>query len=122
MKKGILFFIAIVFSIALSFGQGSIKGKVCDNKEDPLPFANIVLVQDGIEKYEAQTNFEGEFLVSNIIGGTYSMQVSFVGFDTFKLEGIIVQNGKVILLDDVVLKIKLPDPRYKRKRFFWKKK
>jgi len=123
MEKGMLFFVAIAFSTLLSFGQGgAIKGKILDKKNKPVPFANIVLLQDGIEKNAAQANFEGEYSVSKIPAGTYTVQISFVGFDTFILEGLIVQDGKVGFLDDVILSNETPNTNYKRKRFFRKKK
>jgi len=104
MIKRFTISVVLVLSVMFSFAQGAkVKGKVFDLKGEAVPFANVALYQNGSLKNGAQTNFDGEYSVSNIDAGTYDLKISFVGFQTYLLEGLIVQSGKVIFLDDVIL-------------------
>jgi len=89
-------------AVAFTFAQGgSIKGKVLDPTGEPIPFANVALYQNGNLKTGVTTNFDGEFKISNIDGGTYDLEVSFVGFQTYKLEGLLVKGNQIVPLDDI---------------------
>lgn len=90
------------------------------------------MLQEGIKKYATVSNFDGEFSVSNITGGAYSVEISFVGwyetfkiediFETFKLEGLVVQDGRVQLLDDVILIEISSNTSFKKRWFFQRNK
>ena len=92
----------LMFAVAFTYAQGgSVKGKVLDPTGEPIPFANVALYQNGNLKTGVTTNFDGEFKISNIDGGSYDLEVSFVGFTTYKLEGLIIKSNQIIPLDDI---------------------
>ncbi len=92
----------LMCAVAFTFAQGgSIKGKVLDPTGEPIPFANVALYQNGNLKTGVTTNFDGEFKISNIDGGTYDLEVSFVGFQSYKLEGLLVKGNQIVPLDDI---------------------
>ncbi|MBL7474002.1 TonB-dependent receptor [Robertkochia sediminum] len=94
--RRILLLTAVLFS-ALTFAQdqnGSIAGKILDKEmnNDPLPFANVQLA--GTTK-GTTTDFDGLYELTNIAPGTYTVVVSFVGYETLQIPGVVVEAGKV---------------------------
>lgn len=79
--KTILFAIILFFSIS-SFGQQkhSLKGTVIDKGDrSPIPYASIVVKGTTIG---TQTDEEGRFSIDNLLPGSYTLLVSFVGYKT----------------------------------------
>ncbi|HPF52498.1 MAG TPA: TonB-dependent receptor, partial [Draconibacterium sp.] len=66
---------------ALAFGQYNLKGIVRGNKE-PLAGASVVVKETFIG---SSTNAEGTFEFRNLKKGSYTLQVSFIGFETKQL-------------------------------------
>ena len=95
-----LLLIALFFVTATVLGQGvtssSVSGKITDNKGEPLPGANILLVHTPSgTKYGASTDFDGFFRISNVrTGGPYKVTISFVGFKTVENSGIYLSLGQ----------------------------
>ena len=98
---------AILFSfIAISaMGQGTttsgVNGRVIDNKGETLPGATILAIHEPTgTQYGAITDFDGYFRVPNMeVGGPYTLQVSFIGFDTFEQKGISLSLGQTYKVD-----------------------
>jgi CarboxypepD_reg-like domain/TonB-dependent Receptor Plug Domain len=107
MKKGFLF-ISLFTVFTHSFGQniGSIKGKVIENAtKQPVIGANV-LVQN--TQLGAATDTLGNFVLTNIPEGNYSIQISSVGYQSKTASDIIVIRNKTYyleseLVDDVSL-------------------
>ncbi|RZM18516.1 MAG: TonB-dependent receptor, partial [Pedobacter sp.] len=78
---------------------GRIAGKIIDDRGEPLPGANIKIVQTG---QGTQTNVDGTYTV-NIPAGTYTLEVSYISFQTKRITDVTVREGKTIDLN-VVLK------------------
>ena len=81
MFKKVLMTIGLLLMANFVLAQGTIKGTVTDPKtKEPVPFAAVVAKQDGKQIKGTQTNFEGEFTISNINVGKYDIEVSCVGY------------------------------------------
>lgn len=82
----------ILFSSAIIFAQnGRIAGKVVDQKTgEPLVGANLLLVGTSLG---AATNVDGEYLISNVSAGEYSMKVSYIGYQDATVNKLIVTTG-----------------------------
>jgi hypothetical protein len=96
----------LVFSI-VSYAQpqgGSVKGKVFDETSEGFPFVNVALYQNGNIRGGATTDFDGAFKISNISAGTYDLEIKFIGYQTYRLEGLIVKGGKLLPLSPINLK------------------
>ena len=107
IKKLLLSTIALFLFTFSSFAQpsgGSIKGKVLDELDDGFPFVNVALYQNGNIKGGAQTDFNGQFKISNISAGSYDLVIKFVGYQTYKIEGLIVKGAKLLPLSPIQLK------------------
>lgn len=98
---------AILFSfIAISaMGQGTttsgINGRVIDNKGETLPGATILATHEPTgTQYGAITDFDGYFRIPNMeVGGPYTLQISFVGYETFQQKGISLSLGQTYKVD-----------------------
>ena len=73
---------ALLFlAVSSIYAQNTLSGSVWDkNTKEPLIFANIYLPQ--IEK-GTTTDDSGQFSLTNIPNGTYSVVVSIIGYETF---------------------------------------
>ncbi|RZS93125.1 TonB-dependent receptor domain-containing protein [Aquimarina brevivitae] len=75
---------------------GTIKGKVMDkNLKQPIPYATIVIngandkvISGGI------TTEEGDFLIADIPGGKYTLNIQFIGYKTFSQPIEITRKNK----------------------------
>ena len=107
IRKIILTSISLFAFCAISYAQpqgGSIKGKVFDELNEGFPFVNVALYQNGNIRGGATTDFDGAFKISNIAAGTYDLEIKFIGYQTYRLEGLIVKGGKLLPLSAINLK------------------
>ncbi len=103
----------IIISIAIgllwmfsAFSQtGAIKGKVIDaENHEEIPFANVALLEKGEIVTGTVTNGEGAFKLDNVKAGTYSISVSFLGYDATEVETITINHdNRVVDLKKVAL-------------------
>jgi iron complex outermembrane receptor protein len=93
--KSLIATLAAMLVLPLSLlAQLSISGKVTDAQEDQaLPGANVLLKNSF---KAASTNAEGSFTFSNLKSGNYTLQVSFVGYQTQQIEVVLDNKDKVI--------------------------
>ena len=117
MKSRITFILLLVVTPVIA--QSTISGKVTDDFNAPLPFANIILQQKGDEAFVqgVVSDEEGAFLFENIENKTYWIEVSVLGFKVKKTEEFELQQNKIIdfvleeeaqNLNEVVVKSKRP--------------
>jgi outer membrane receptor for ferrienterochelin and colicin len=93
--------IVILFISMVSFAQtGTITGKVFDAEtNETLPFASVI-IKDSDKG--VTTDFEGNYTI-NVKEGTYTLEYSFLGYDTKVITSIIVKSDVVVNID-VILK------------------
>jgi len=107
-----LFLIAAAFSVEGAFAQeGRITGTVVDaTTSEAIPGANVVVEETGTG---AATNAQGEFRITGVSEGSYTLRASFVGYEQ-KTRSVQVQAGEAttvqfrlapsdVQLDDVVV-------------------
>ena len=80
-----------------SFAQtGVIKGSIIDKTtKEPIPFANLLLENTTIG---ATSDIDGNYIISNITPGVYTLLSSVVGYNRFTLPEISVGVNKPIIL------------------------
>ncbi len=71
---------------------GSVKEK---DGGDPVLFANIAVKKGDNLVTGGQTDFDGNYRISNIDPGTYDIEASYVGMQTQKVTGVVVINNKI---------------------------
>ncbi|MBI5020212.1 MAG: TonB-dependent receptor [Ignavibacteriales bacterium] len=98
-----IFFILLISlsSVLISFsqttGKGTIKGTVSDMKgKETLPSANITVKGT---YYGAVSSFDGTFTITNINPGTYTVEVSLLGYKTVQFTGYKVTAGETTTMD-----------------------
>ena len=94
MKKA-LYVILFTLSLAASAQTtGTIVGKVTDREmnDEPLPFANILI--KGTTK-GTTSDFDGLFELDGVAEGNYTLQFSFLGYETIEIPDVAVKGGQV---------------------------
>jgi outer membrane receptor protein involved in Fe transport len=87
-------------------GNGKITGQVLDGETNqPVEFANIVLINPSTTKAVDGTicDMEGKFTLAKLAEGTYSMTVTFIGYETKTIENITVDKRGEIALPTIKL-------------------
>ena len=109
----------LFLGVLTTFSQHSISGKIVDDQNSSLPFANIVLYKIGEEANPKGTvsNDKGEFTFDKITSGNYKMQFSMLGFKTQNIDEFTLNENKTFnitlkegsqTLNEVVIKSKRP--------------
>lgn len=72
--------------------QSTLKGRVFDRKtEEPIPFANVVAYKNGETVAAATTDFDGLYTIKPIKSGCYDIKVSYVGYRTLEMKGVVLR-------------------------------
>ena len=97
MFRNLLMTLAIVLATCtLALAQtGRLKGKVTDETGEPVSFANIVLEKGGTMVGGATSDFDGNYDINPIPPGTYDLKATFVGYNNYVLNGIIIPANKI---------------------------
>lgn len=99
--KNILFIGAFLFTALLfSQSQSVIKGSVRDNamNNEPMLLANIEL-KGSDTNY--QTNFHGNFEISDIDPGAHTLVISYAGYET-EVITVVVEENKMSQIETVL--------------------
>lgn len=100
MQKALLLFVLIGSSLLATAQTGSITGTITDSKTKEPIIGGSVLVQG--TQIGTSTDLEGKFSIKNLKVGTYSLQVSYVGYKTAIVPDVVVEATKVT---DIVFEI-----------------
>ena len=113
--------LSILISLVMTpiIAQNRISGKVTDDFNAPLPFANIVLEQKGNDVFVqgVVSDDDGAYVFEDIENGTYLIEVSVLGFKVKKTEEFELLKNKITdffleeeaqSLNEVVVKSKRP--------------
>ncbi len=93
-----IFLAAAIFLHTFLFAQeenfGSVGGKLTDKEmnSEPLPFANIIIKGSSVG---TMSDYDGLFVLENLEPGTYTLSLSFVGYETLEIPNVKVIAGKV---------------------------
>ena len=90
-----LLFLTMISMVAVA-QQGSISGVITDQEIGETLISAYVFVE-GTELAEA-TDFDGKYTIK-IAPGTYTLKVTYIGFDDKFIEGVEVKDGEVTYID-----------------------
>jgi iron complex outermembrane recepter protein len=105
MKRG--FCLLLLCSTTIAHAQFNFTGKIIDaSSGKSIPGATVLL--KGSEQGGAITDSSGDFTFTNITSGSYHLQISCIGFTTYKQEVIIRNNSteNIIYLHHLSLLVK----------------
>lgn len=99
----IIFFVILLLNTAGAFAQGAISGKVTDEKNRPVPFANVYIkdTYDG-----GSTDENGNFSFTTDVTGEAILGVSSVGYETYEQP---VNIGSEELIIEIKVKSKISE-------------
>jgi len=92
-RFGLILFFAGTFLVPL-LSQTSLEGKITDENKEVLIGATIVLFKSGVQKAGTTSDIDGNYSFSNIDPGTYDIEFSYIGFQTQRIQGVVVFAGK----------------------------
>ncbi len=113
-RKITLLVIFISLSWAIS-AQTSLQGKVNDGENgEPILFGTIALYKNDVLITGTETDFDGNYIFGDIDPGTYDIEITYVGYQTTRINGILVKAGQSnkmdavisqgVLMDEIVIK------------------
>jgi outer membrane receptor protein involved in Fe transport len=90
-------FLALFTSFLHAQTSGKIAGLVFDkDSKDELIGATVVIEGTSVG---ASTGMEGDFQISNVAPGTYQLRVSYIGYDSRIVDGVVVKAGETTTLN-----------------------
>jgi outer membrane receptor for ferrienterochelin and colicin len=93
--------VTALFPLFLFAGQtGKLVGKITDKKSREPVIGVSVMLQG--TKLGASSDFEGEYIISNIPPGTYTLTVSSLGYKTSTIRNVIVKIDLTTTMDVVM--------------------
>ncbi|MCH8286424.1 TonB-dependent receptor, partial [candidate division KSB1 bacterium] len=106
MKKSALLLLIAGFIIAESvslYAQTAIlRGNITDGTTgDSLLGANVILASPsaGIQPFGTSTNRSGDYEIRGIVPGTYTLSISFIGYETRLFEDFLLSQGETRVLN-----------------------
>ncbi|MBI3003849.1 MAG: TonB-dependent receptor [Ignavibacteriales bacterium] len=91
---------ALLFLPTILFPQakGTIRGRVIDAKsKDGLPAVNIKVKGT---YYGAVSDIDGNFRVQNVSPGSYTVEITLIGYTTIQRTGVTVEEDKEIIINE----------------------
>ncbi len=96
MKKSLLSAFLMLFAILQVAAQGTISGTISDlSTGETLIGANVVI--DGTST-GTSTDFDGKYQF-DAPAGTYTIFISYIGYQDKRVEGVVIQDNQVTYLD-----------------------
>ncbi|MDP4267183.1 MAG: carboxypeptidase regulatory-like domain-containing protein, partial [Bacteroidota bacterium] len=102
MIKKLLCVVALLISAnsyIIAQSSGTLKGKVVDEKNNPLPFATIKVELGGKLIGGAKSDFEGFYTIKPIPGGKYDVSATCISFKTIVFNSVVITPDKITFLD-----------------------
>jgi len=89
--------IGLLFIATSIFAQGTLSGKITDaDTGEPILFGDVVLYKNGNLITGEQTDFDGNYTISNIDAGSYDVVIKYVGYSDKKIENVLILDNQEI--------------------------
>ena len=99
MKIKLAFTFLFALIVRISFSEGRISGKIIDkDANEPIPFANVIAFNEGVQKGIAQSDFDGKYSISHLSPGKYTIKSSYLGSEK-TIKDVVVKNNTTTRLD-----------------------
>lgn len=99
MLRKLLLLIVFVGLTCNAIAQ-SLRGTVTDAASgETIPMANVVVKSGQNVVQGGSTDFDGKYIISPLDPGTYNVEVSFVGYQTQTINGVLISPSKSTQLD-----------------------
>lgn len=82
---------------AIAQSNSGIKVTLKDkSNNEAIPFANVVIYQNGVQVGVGTTNMDGEAIVKPLNPGSYDVKGVYVGYQPSEVKGVVVGEGKLV--------------------------
>lgn len=92
----LLFALCSLPSASFAGTTGKLAGRVLDKQKQPLPGANVILAGTTLG---AAADVQGYYRILNIPPGTYRVQFSIIGYQTYAVEKVLVSSDNTTTLN-----------------------
>ena len=94
MKTYLILFFSLFTISAFCQETGSVVGQLTDKElnDEPLAFANVLIKGTSIG---TTSDFDGLFEIDGVEPGTYTLVISFLGYETLEIPNVVVEADKV---------------------------
>jgi outer membrane receptor protein involved in Fe transport len=92
MKKQLLIFLLLLVGLT-GYSQATLSGKTTDDKGEPVPFVIVIVIKNGVPKYNSESDFNGLYRITNIDVGTYDVEFRLSGLGTQLQKGVKLFSG-----------------------------
>lgn len=99
LKSILILSILILSSTLIAQVDGTIKGTVLDEKNAPMPFTPVAILQDSTHFKSVETDVNGEFTVKNLTPGKYNIKTFATSYNTHLLEKVIVKPNQIVYVN-----------------------
>ncbi|MFT5969904.1 MAG: hypothetical protein ACI8ZO_000403 [Flavobacteriales bacterium] len=101
MLRKLLALIIFVGAASVAAAQsGTLKGVVTEKSTgESIPTANVIVKQDGQVVNGTVADFDGRYTIKPLNPGTYTIEVSFIGYATQPISGVIISPNKIEFLN-----------------------
>ena len=82
--------------------DGTIRGKITDERGEPLPGQVIVLNEVGDVVTGTSADFDGNYIILNVQVGSYDLKCTMIGFKTQKVKNTSIGMDKTVWLNFVL--------------------
>lgn len=94
----ILCCLALTLSAVAQYKQ-TIKGTITD-KESKIPLVGVSVSVIDVEPVQGTvTNTEGEFIIKDVSVGKHTIQLSYLGYNSVTMQGVLVTSAKEVILN-----------------------
>src|SRR4051812_5854955 len=101
-----LFSIALSANAAAQSGDGSLRGIVNDEQGAAMPGVTVTATSpQAIAPSVAVTDASGEYRLTNLAPGTYTLTMELAGFSTVRREGVVLRAAANFQVERVVMRV-----------------
>lgn len=100
MRTCLYAIVTLLTTMAYAQGSGSIRGKILDNEmfNEPLLMATVSLKNT---QWKDQTNFNGNFEITDVEPGNYTLEISFLGYESREVAVEVKENHQLEILESL---------------------
>ena len=100
MARHLLLTVVFLLAGLVLHAQTSLKGQVTDaDSGQPILFGTVALYKNGVLVTGGETDFDGYYSITELDPGTYDVEFSYTGYQTQRIEGVAVLEGKANVLN-----------------------
>lgn len=95
-----VFIVGAVGIVQAQIGTGGVYGTIVDDKGEPIPFANVAILEAGQVVTGSTTDFDGQYKIKSLKpSNNYTVKASVVGFTAQERTGVVIKAEQNIELN-----------------------